>query len=70
MLGDADSDGKITPMDGTLIQLYFAELKNESAISTDAARVSGGELDITDATLIARYLAQIDTPYPIGEIIG
>ncbi|WP_316608204.1 endonuclease [uncultured Ruminococcus sp.] len=70
MLGDADSDGKITPMDGTLIQLYFAELKNESAISTDAARVSGGKLDITDATLIARYLAQIDTPYPIGEIIG
>lgn len=70
LLGDSDGDGKITPIDATMIQWYFAEIVQESTISIDAARVSGGELEITDATLIGRYLAKINTPYPIGEIIG
>ena len=70
ILGDADGDGAVTPPDVTLIQRFFAEMTDETEIHQDAAAVTGKDFDVTDATLIGRYLAGIDTPYPIGSVIG
>ena len=69
LLGDADCDGQITIIDATtirrmLIMLYVPKF-NEAA-----ADVDGNGPDITDATWIQRYIAELTVPYPIGEPIS
>lgn len=66
--GDADGDGEITILDVTVIMRVIAELPVET-FNEKAADVSGSGLDIIDATCIQRFLACLDEPYQIGEII-
>lgn len=67
-LGDADGDGDVMVLDVTAIQRKLAGMRVES-FNEKAANLSGNGLDITDATYIQRYLAGIETPYPIGKYI-
>lgn len=66
MLGDADGDDEVTILDVTVIQRTLAEIPVVS-FSEKAADIDGNGLDITDATMIQRYLAGIYVPYPVGE---
>lgn len=66
MIGDTDTDKKITVLDATVIQRVICEMPFEP-FNEQAADVDGSGLDITDATLIQRYLADMDVPYLIGE---
>ena len=65
MIGDADSDRDISVLDATVIQRAISEIAVYSC-DEQAADVDGNGLDITDATLIQRYLSDMDVPYPIG----
>ncbi|MBQ0097414.1 MAG: leucine-rich repeat protein [Oscillospiraceae bacterium] len=69
-LGDADGDGEVTIMDATTVQKVLASVITDTdgkiALRADMAR---NGLDITDATMIQRYLVKLDTPYAIGEKI-
>ena len=67
ILGDADNDGQVTPIDASIIQRDLAGLPINGEISQSGADVDGnGKIEITDATLIQRWIAGIDTPYQIG----
>ena len=67
ILGDANSDGLVTIDDATCIQMALAEFPVDSSFSRSAADVNGsGDIDITDVTFIQKWLATIETPYPIG----
>ena len=66
MLGDVDSDGEVTILDATVIQQVLAKYIVES-FDEKAANVTGEGLSIVDVTLIQRYLAGIQIPYPVGE---
>ena len=67
ILGDADNDGKVTISDVTLIQMFIAEIADES-FNEAAADVNGdGTVNVIDATLIQEFLAELPVPYPIGE---
>lgn len=57
--GDADSDNVITVMDATCIQKYLSRLISEDEINLEAATMLSGELSITGATHIQRWLADI-----------
>lgn len=65
--GDADLDGEITPVDAAVIQRTLAALPVDS-FNELTANVDGGDIDITDATVIQRYLSEIDCPpeYDLG----
>ena len=68
--GDADRNGEVTLPDSTLIQYVLSEIEDYD-LDEQAADVNGDEtVDITDATLIQRYLLGFDNPYQIDEIIG
>ena len=69
ILGDADGDGEISILDATVIQRKLVNLAVAS-FDEKAADVDGKGLDITDATYIQRYLAEMDIPYPVGEYIS
>lgn len=66
MLGDADMDGVVTIMDATVIQRVLVRY-TVSVFDEKAASVTGEELNIVDATLIQRHLADIPIPYAVGE---
>ncbi len=66
MLDDADGDDEVTVLDVTVIQRTLVEIPVVS-FSEKAADIDGNGLDITDATMIQRYLADIFVPYPVGE---
>lgn len=68
ILGDADGDGAVTILDASMIHRTLAELPVAGFIEK-AADVDGGGSDITDATYIQRYIAAIETPYPVGGFI-
>ncbi len=58
--GDADKDGDLTILDATHIQLYKAELIEESEIDLIAADYDAdGDVTVLDATRIQRYKADI-----------
>ncbi len=64
ILGDADSDGKVTILDVTAIQRNLASLPVNGTFNAVAADVdSDNSTSIIDATWIQRYLAGIKTPY-------
>ena len=68
LLGDADSDGRVTILDATAIQRSLAALPVNGEFSEEAADVDGDSgITILDATYIQRWLAGLDTPYPIGS---
>ena len=66
ILGDADGDGVVTIIDATNIQRKLVNMP-VSNFDKKAADVDGNGLDITDATFIQRFLAEIEIPYRIGE---
>ena len=66
MLGDSDMDGVITIMDATVIQRVLVNY-TVSVFDEKAANVTGDGLNIVDATLIQRHLADIPIPYAVGE---
>ena len=69
--GDADSDGKVTIRDVTMIQRVIAQLETDSKGDVKRrSNVTGGAFEISDATAIQRYLAEFDDPYQIGEYVG
>ncbi len=68
MLGDADCDGQVTINDATCIQKILAEVPLNGGFSESAADVDGsGGVEITDVTYIQLWLANLHTPYSIGE---
>lgn len=70
VLGDADGNGIVSINDVTCIQRVVAEYPADEGYSELAADVDGnGRVDISDATLIQLWLAETETPYPIGEQI-
>ena len=66
--GDADRDGKVTVSDVTAIQRRLADLANPS-FDERAADVDGNGLDITDATKIQQYLAELENIYNINKLV-
>lgn len=68
LLGDADSDGRVSILDTTVIQKHLA-FKDE--VNKRSADVDGdNNVSIKDATLIQHYRAKIKTDYPIGTDIN
>lgn len=65
-LGDADGDNDVSSIDATLIQRKLVGL-NVVGFNEKAADIDGKGLDITDATWILRYLAEMTVPYSIGK---
>ena len=69
LLGDADGDSSVTVLDATHIQRLLvglvADPDGEIALRGD---VNGDGIDILDATLIQRWLAEYPSAYPIGEL--
>ena len=69
MIGDADTDEKITILDATAIQRVLASLPvaafNEKAADSD----EDGKLTILDATAIQRHLASLPTNPRIGQYV-
>ena len=66
-LAGKDAIFTITINDVTCIQKTAAELPVGEGYSKLSADVDGsGGIDITDATLIQWWLAEMETPYPIG----
>jgi len=59
-MGDANSDGKLSIADATVIQKYLASMNELSDMQKAAAEVTGDQrLSISDATKIQKYLAGI-----------
>lgn len=67
--GDADGDGKVTIRDVTRIQKRLVQFPTPG-FNVKAADVDGDGLKINDATKIQRYLAEIDNPCHIGELVS
>ena len=68
LCGDSDGDGKVDILDVTLIQRVLANVQSDDdGIIALRSSLSGDTLDITDATYLQRYIAQMPTPYPINE---
>ena len=68
LCGDSDGDGKVDILDVTLIQRVLADVQSDDdGIIALRSSLSGDTLDITDATYLQRYIAQMPTPYPINE---
>lgn len=66
--GDADGDGEVMILDATAIQRKLAEL-SVSSFNEKAADVDGDGLNIIDATMIQRYLAEFPNTHSIEEVI-
>lgn len=64
--GDADGDGGVTISDVTAIQRKLSSLSTPS-LDERAADVDGDGVNITDATMIQRYLAGFENIYHINE---
>ncbi len=63
IIGDSDTDGKITIVDATIIQRYLAEIIDETEISLDLCDCDGDtKVTINDATYIQRHLADYNDP--------
>lgn len=68
LCGDSDGDGKVDILDVTLIQRVLADVQSDDdGIIALRSSLSGDTLDITDATYLQRYIAQMPTPYLINE---
>lgn len=59
VIGDPDSDGKITVKDVTMIQMYCAEMIDADDEQKKQMDVNGdGRISVLDATMLQRYLAE------------
>ena len=73
ILGDVDRSGAVDIVDA--IQIIYREAGFQKYVVANFDGYTGGDIDgdgeigILDATLIQRWLAQIDVPYGIGEQI-
>ena len=67
-LGDADCDENVTVSDVTAIQQELAGF-DLPVFNDRAANVDGGDLDISDALKIQRYVARFDDQLGIGSLI-
>ena len=68
LCGDSDGDGKVDILDVTLIQRVIANVQSDDdGMIALRSSLSGDTFDITDATYLQRYIAQMPTPYPINE---
>ena len=70
LLGDVDMDGDVTVIDATLIQREQADMCELSGLQKELGNIEGSGIDVTSATLIQRYAANIPTAYPVGENIA
>ena len=68
--GDVNLDGQLSIGNVTELQRGIAELTELSGLQTELARVDGKELSVQTATLIQKYIAEMDTGLPIGEPAG
>lgn len=73
ILGDVDRNGAVDIVDA--VQIIYREAGFQKYVVANSDGYTGGDVDgdgetgILDATLIQRWLAQIDVPYGIGEQI-
>lgn len=66
--GDSDGNGEVDILDVTLIQRVIANMQSDDdGMIALRSSLSGDTFDITDATYLQRYIAQIPTPFPINE---
>ena len=72
ILGDADGDGIVSVLDVACIQRRLAGLPiSDPERAALVGNVSqSGNLEITDATYIQRWLAEIQIPYPVNMIMN
>lgn len=68
--GDVNLDGQLSIGDVTELQGGIAELTELSGLQTELARVDGKELSVQTATLIQKYIAEMNSGLPIGEPAG
>ena len=68
--GDADGNGQVEVIDVTCIQCVISHLKCDvdDKVAVRAA-LTGSELNITDATFIQRYLADLGNPMGLDEYV-
>lgn len=66
--GDADGNGAVEIIDATKIGYKLAGFSVDS-FSEKAADVDGNGLDIVDATWIMRFLADMNNPHGIDQIV-
>lgn len=60
LLGDTDSDGEVTVMDATAIQMHVAKLQSLTASQSKNGDTDGdGEITIMDATEIQMFVAKL-----------
>ena len=70
LYGDATSDGVVSIMDATGIQMYLVRTTQLSDTARKCADVDGdGDITILDATLIQKYLAGYFDKFPAYDII-
>ena len=68
LIGDADGDDEISVVDVTLITRILSEFyRDEDGMFTLRGDSNLDGLDITDATVIQKYLADFEIAYAIGE---
>lgn len=68
LCGDSDGNGKVDILDVTLIQRVIANVQSDDdGMIALRSSLSGDTFDITDATYLQRYIAQMPIPYPINE---
>ena len=73
LLGDADNDGFVTPLDSLVILRYTVFLDqpdiDEAILERNGDADRDGFITPLDATIILRYLSFIDQDYPIDEYV-
>ena len=71
VLGDADGDGEITVADASAIQRFLCDLSlADPDVVERNGDVDGEGLGSPDAAWILRHVADMETPYEIGEWIS
>ena len=71
LLGDADGDGVVNIYDVTILQRVLAHMMDDpDGLFAQRGCVTGEPLDSIDVTVIQRYLARLETPYPVGETVS
>ena len=71
MLGDADGDEDISVCDATVFLRVMADIMPDpDGLICLRSSINGDPEDLTNATILLRYLANIEVPYPVGEIVS
>ena len=71
VLGDADNSGDVDIIDATLIMRVCADMvKDTDGLIASRCDIDGNGFDITAATWIQRWLAEMNVPYPIGQRVN